>query len=57
VTAAIAANATPSFGFFVQGNGAVPFDPAVNRAFVRLRDALGNERGSTSVALRTLAVP
>ncbi len=57
VTVPIAANATPSFAFFVQGSGTVAFDPAVNRAFVRLRDALGNERGSTSVALRTLAIP
>jgi hypothetical protein len=27
------------FGIFVQGNGNVPFDPAVNRIFVRFKGA------------------
>ena len=50
---AINANATPTFGIFIQGNGNVPFDPAVNRIFVRFKDSGGVTRGSTSVAVRT----
>jgi hypothetical protein len=53
VTTQINANATPTFGIFVQGNGNVPFDPAVNRIFVRFKDGGGVTRGSTSVAVRT----
>jgi hypothetical protein len=53
VTTQINANATPTFGIFVQGNGTVPFDPAANRIFVRFRDGGGVTRGSTSVAVRT----
>jgi CSLREA domain-containing protein len=53
VTTTINAGATPTFGIFVQGNGTVPFDPAVNRTFVRFKDAGGVTRGSTSVAVRT----
>jgi glucose/arabinose dehydrogenase len=53
VTTTINANATPTFGIFVQGNGNVPFDPALNRIFVRFRDSGGVTRGSTSVAVRT----
>jgi hypothetical protein len=53
VTTPINANATPTFGIFVQGNGNVPFDPAANRVFVRFKDAGGVIRGSTSVAVRT----
>jgi hypothetical protein len=49
----INANATPTFGIFVQGNGNVSFDPATNRIFVRFRDGGGVTRGSTSVAVRT----
>ena len=49
----INANATPTFGIFVQGNGNVPFDPAANRIFVRFKDGGGITRGSTSVAVRT----
>jgi hypothetical protein len=53
VTTQINANATPTFGIFVQGNGTVPFDPAANRVFVRFKDTGGVIRGSTSVAVRT----
>jgi CSLREA domain-containing protein len=53
VTTQINANATPTFGIFVQSNGNVPFDPAANRIFVRFKDGGGVTRGSTSVAVRT----
>jgi hypothetical protein len=53
VTTIINANATPTFGIFVQGNGTVPFDPAANRIFVRFKDSGDVTRGSTSVAVRT----
>ena len=53
VMTTINANATPTFGIFVQGNGNVPFDPAGNRIFVRFRDPAAVTRGSTSVAVRT----
>jgi FG-GAP-like repeat len=53
VTTQINANATPTFGIFVQGTGNVPFDPAANRIFVRFKDGGGVTRGSTSVAVRT----
>jgi hypothetical protein len=53
VTTQINANATPTFGIFVQGSGNVLFDPATNRIFVRFKDAGGVTRGSTSVAVRT----
>jgi hypothetical protein len=53
VTTTIAANATPTFGIFVVGNGTVPFDPANNRVFVSFADSGGTVRGSTSVAVRT----
>ncbi len=44
---------TPTFAVFVTGHGTVPFEPGVNRAFVRFEDAAGVIRGMTSVALRT----
>ena len=53
VTTTINANATPTFGIFVQGSGNVPFDPAANRIFVRFKDGGDVTRGSTSVAART----
>jgi hypothetical protein len=53
VTTQINANATPTFGIFVQGGGPVPFDPSANRIFVRFKDDGGVTRGSTSVAVRT----
>ena len=53
VTTTINANATPTFGIFIQGNGSVPFDPAANRILVRFKDGGNVTRGSTSVAVRT----
>jgi hypothetical protein len=50
----IAANTTPTFGFFVTAESALPFFPSHVRAFVRFRDSTGNVRGSTSIALTTL---
>ena len=52
-TTQINANATPTFGIFLQGNGNVPFDPAANRIFVRFKDGGNVTRGSTSVAVQT----
>ena len=54
VTVPIPAGGTPSFAFFVSASGEVAFDPANNRVFARFLDALGVERGSTSLAVRTL---
>jgi hypothetical protein len=53
VSRAVGPGETPTFGVFVIGAGAVAFDPAVNRVFVRFRDARGIIRGATSVAVRT----
>ena len=53
VTTSIAADATPTFAFFVTGSGNVPFDPANNRVSVVFTDASGITRGATSVAMRT----
>jgi hypothetical protein len=54
VTTSIGAGATPTFSIFLAATGAVPFDPASNRVFVRFKDAGGVTRGSTSVAVRTV---
>ena len=53
VTTTMNANATSTFGVFVQGQGNVPFDPATNRIFVQFKDSGAVTRGSTSVAVRT----
>jgi len=53
VTIPINANATPTFSIFAQANGAIAFDPANNRIFVRFKDTNGVVRGATSVAVRT----
>ena len=52
VSTQLDAGETPTFGVFVTGTGNVPFDPAVNRVFVRFTDAGGVVRGATSVAAR-----
>ena len=44
---------TPTFSVFVRAFGAVPFNPGVNRIFVRFVDGDGITRGATSVAVRT----
>ena len=51
-------NSTATFAVFTQLNdedATVDFSPGENRAFVRFRNADGALRGSTSVALRTVA--
>ncbi len=53
VTVDITAGATPTFAIFATASGAVPFDPATNRIFVRFRDAGGAVHGLTSVAVWT----
>jgi hypothetical protein len=53
VTAAIAANATPTFSVFVTGHGSVADLPGVNRIFVSFTDSQGVLRGETSIAVRT----
>ena len=53
VTMRINANARPTFGGFIQGNGTVLFFPTANRIFVRFKDSGNVTRGSTSVAVRT----
>jgi len=49
----IASGATPSFAVFATATGSIPFDPAVNRIFVRFLDAAGVVRGQTSAAVAT----
>jgi len=53
VSAMIPANGTPTFSVFASAGGTVPFDPANNRIFLRVKDGSGNIRGSTSVAVKT----
>jgi hypothetical protein len=52
-TLQINAGETPTFALFAQGQGTVPFSPAVNRVFVRFRTLSGAIVGATSAALRT----
>lgn len=47
----IAPDATPTFSVFVNADDMVPFQPELNRVFVRFRDSSGEIRGSTSVAV------
>jgi len=54
VTVGIGSGGTPTFSFFVQGQGDVPFDPANNRIFAVFTDtATGYVVGKTSTAVRT----
>jgi len=53
LTVNMGAGATMGFVVFVTAIGNVPFVPAVNRVFVRFKDAGGVVRGATSVAVRT----
>ena len=54
LTTTIGANLTPTFSIFATATGAISFNPANARIFVRFKDASGGTvRGSTSVALRS----
>jgi virginiamycin B lyase len=53
VTTTIDTDATPTFAVFVQGQDTINFYPATNRIDVVFSDADGNNRGETSVAVRT----
>jgi hypothetical protein len=53
VATQIAASATPAFGAFVAGTAPVPFEPAANHVFVRLKDRAGVTRGAAAVAVRS----
>jgi hypothetical protein len=53
VIAQIVNQGTATFGFFVTGQGNIPFAPATNRVLVRFKDAAGVVHGTTSVAVRT----
>jgi hypothetical protein len=55
VTLSIPNGATPTFAVFASGQGVpIAFDPASTRIFLRVNDAGGIERGSTSVAVRSV---
>jgi hypothetical protein len=49
----IAANATPTFSFFVTPTAPIPLFPASTRLFIRFKDSGGVTRGSTGVALNS----
>jgi hypothetical protein len=53
VTVKMDPHATSTFAIFVKASGAIAFDPARNRVFVRFKDETATTVGSTSVALRT----
>lgn len=58
VTVTSDAGATATFAVFVrllQTGTAIALDPAINRTFLRFRNESGDLRGSTSVAVRTVA--
>jgi hypothetical protein len=58
VTLDFGAGSTPTFSFFVEGQGDVPFDPAGSRIFAVFTDtATGNVVGRTSSAVRTIHSP
>jgi hypothetical protein len=50
------AGSTFTFGIFVTASGPVPFNPAVNRVFIRFNDESGLAGGSTSVAAEAVRV-
>lgn len=57
VTQTMTTNETATFAVFAQltdSNALIEFAPAESRAFVRFRNAAGDLRGSTSVALETV---
>ncbi|MEI9982556.1 MAG: IPT/TIG domain-containing protein [Aliidongia sp.] len=47
-----AAGSAPTFSVFLQAKATIPFAPAMNRVFVRFKDAAGGLHGSTSVAVQ-----
>ena len=53
VTTQINTGETPTFAIFARAQGAIPFNPGVNRVFVRFRTQAGGTVGSTSVAVQT----
>jgi len=54
ITVQMAAGQTSTFSVFGQAMGAIPFDPANSRVFVRFKDNADVIRGSTSTAVRTV---
>ncbi len=52
VTVNYLAGTNRSFAFFAQASGSIPFDPATNRVYARLKEA-GVLRGATSAAVCT----
>jgi hypothetical protein len=54
VTVTYLAGQNRSFAFFAQASGSIPFDPANNRVFPRLKQA-GVLRGATSAAVCTMS--
>jgi hypothetical protein len=53
VTTQINAGETPTYTVFAKANGAVPFNPGVNRINLRFKTQAGGTVGSTSVAVQT----
>ena len=53
VTATINAGATPTFAVFLTGQGDIPLDAALNRAFVRFED----DGGTPPIGMARLMVP
>lgn len=51
VSLTYAGGAAPTFSIFITATGAIPFDPANSRIFVRFKDSAGELHGSTSVAI------
>ncbi len=49
----INSNDVPTFAIFINSSSSIPFDPSVNRIFVRFTDDGGIVRGATSAAITT----